>query len=157
MLPLPFLCLRWTLFDTWITLWMVWEVNGVLIFLKLCTKEAFFKQYFLSGSVEADAWCLVLAVTCSWRKKRIIYKPLQASFRCQWARGGKCTISTELAQLTHAMEGVSLGGIPGAGWDLTKTWLLFVSSSCVRQCNMEDDKFRISNGACSCGPDKWDS
>ena len=38
---------------------------GVLIFLKLCIKEAFSKQGFISGSMKADAWLLVLAMTCS--------------------------------------------------------------------------------------------
>lgn len=36
---LLFPSLHWTLWDTWIALWMDWEVNGVLISLKLFMEE----------------------------------------------------------------------------------------------------------------------
>ena len=97
--------------------------TGVLIFLKLCIKEVFSKQGFISGSMKADAWLFVLAMTYSWRKKRIICKLFQASLRCSWARGGKCMISTELAWLTRTMEGVSLSGLEWLQWSFrSRVW-----------------------------------
>lgn len=47
------------------------------------------RQHFISESMVAETWCLILAVTCSWNKKRIICKPCQVSFRgrgCPWGK-----------------------------------------------------------------------
>lgn len=99
----------------------------------------------------AETWCLVLAVTCSWNKKRIICKPFQASFR-YWVCTWRCMILTEVALLTHPPKAWAWVVFQELGRIGPKTLLPFASPSCNRQCNIENDKFRIRNGACSCGP-----
>lgn len=127
----------------WMVFWFPWSCawKKLLLFLS--------RQQFISGSIVMDAWCLVLAGTCSWGKKEIC-KSFWASFRCHTGEGPQSWCRWPTPQRVWACAVFQeQGGI----WP--QTLLLFASPSCDRQRNTEDDKFRMRNGAWSHRLARW--